>query len=81
MKVWITKYALSRGLFQVDAEMVHSGGVVYAHNGTLFTREWVKTEQEAREVWERARQRKIAALKKQIKKLEAMSCKIERGDS
>ncbi len=72
-KVWITKYALTKGLFQVEAEIVDG---VYASVGMLFTREWVETEEEAREKFEVMRKRKIERLRRATTKICEMQCKF-----
>lgn len=77
-KVWITKYALTKGLFQRDAEIVNG---VYASSRGLFTKSWVDTEEEARAAWEEARRQEVARLKKKIARLEAMPCKFAKVES
>ena len=72
MKVWITKYALSKGLFQINAEVDGK----YAHGPhddyKIFTDEWAKTHEEAVQIADAMRIRRIAALEKQIKKLKTL---------
>lgn len=68
MKVWITKYALTTGVFVMNAEIVDGK---YASGGNVFTIDFVTSETEAKGAFERKRKAKIASLKKQITKLEA----------
>jgi len=76
-KIWVTKYALTEGIFTIYIEHTdidrsislpdeqHFHG--YARKG-----EWHRTEEEAKAKAEEMRIKKIASLKKQIKKLEEM---------
>ena len=77
MKVWITKYALSRGIFEMDAErQSEDGKSVYGkaweqcYHGQGV--EWHKTKAAAIARAKEMRKKKIASLKKQIEKLENM---------
>lgn len=77
MKVFISKYALTTGIFDVyDAEQSGdrmicfkscAGYLQYVHKP-----HWHETKQEAIEKAENMRLKKIASLKKQIEKLEKM---------
>lgn len=73
MKVWITKYALTTGIFTTDVESTFSDGMVkatwpaYYHKG-----EWHKTEKEALERARDMAKRKLASLKNSAKKVEDM---------
>lgn len=73
MKVWITRYALTQGLFQIDAEIVDG---IYASGRTLtgdriFTRDWAKTPEDALAKAHEMRRLRIASLKRSITKLAA----------
>ena len=57
MNVWITKYALTKGIFEMDVESQSEG---------------CKTKAAAIAKAEKMRRKKIASLKKQIEKLESM---------
>jgi hypothetical protein len=76
MKVWITKYALTRGLFEVDAEITGNG---YAHfklggwGGSTATKAWTKTRDEAVTVAKAMRDRKVKALKQQASRLAVLT--------
>lgn len=75
MKVWITKYALTQGIFEAEAEVIEDGTVrvrqefivSYYHKEG---RDWHKTKESAVAKAEEMRKKKIASLKKQIEKLE-----------
>ena len=78
MKVWITKYALTKGIFIEDAEICHdiscdmirtSSGGIYHGNG----REWHITKESAIKQAEEMRRKKIKNLRNQIEKLEKIS--------
>lgn len=76
MKVWITKYALTRGVMQINAMVVPRSSKTYvrgklANGAPIFTREWYGTAGEALRVAEQMRLAKIASLKRQIARLEA----------
>jgi hypothetical protein len=74
MNVFITKYALSQGIIESEARltsianMIDAGKRGYFHKG-----EWFTTREEAEANAEHRRAKKIASLKKQIAKLEALS--------
>ena len=78
MKVWITKYALTRGIYEIEAKVCKSvnsqmiqevGGQysMYYHND-----EWHETKKEAVAYAESMRDKKIASLKKKIKNLKEL---------
>ena len=74
MKVWNSKYALTKGLTAHNAEdcgggMVKIGPLWYLHGEG---KEWHRTKESAVARAEQMRQQKIASLKKQIAKLENM---------
>ncbi len=77
MQVWITKYALSQGIFKSDVEDEGKGTVkevacpfsLYYHGEG---KEWHRTKESAIAKAEEMRREKIADLKKQIEKLEGM---------
>jgi len=76
MKVWVTKYALTQGLFEMNAEIVNRGELhIYAKGKTpmgrnLFTREWTKTREEAVTKAEAMRTARLKQLKAAIKKMQ-----------
>lgn len=75
-KVWVTKYALTRGLYplelEVDEEGYASGGYI-GWNIFLGKSDWKESLEEAMADAEKRRTKKIACLKKQLAKLEAKS--------
>lgn len=77
MNVWITKYALTKGIFEMDVEsQSEDGKSVYGKAWNQCYRgqgvEWCKTKAAAIAKAEKMRRKKIASLKKQIEKLESM---------
>ena len=85
MKVWITKYALTQGIEEIDSnqvkefEMADTGYLCFRRNGKYSfeieiysQKEWYRTKESAIKKAEEMRQNKIASLKKQIEKLERM---------
>ena len=82
MKVWITKYALSDGIEQINSENMKMFGIEggylsfcrYAGSvPEVYSKgNWHKTKEAAIAKAEEMRQKKIASLKKQIEKLEGM---------
>ena len=74
LKVWITKYALTKGLFEMEAEIVDGKYASGKYESIrLFTRDWAHTLAEAVKVAEDMRTRRIASLKKSIVKLERLN--------
>lgn len=79
MKVWITKYALTKGIIEVDGELISSDFVSILNRGLslpthwFYKGDWHSDKQSAIKKAEEMRQKKIESLKKQIKKLEEMS--------
>jgi len=79
MKAWISKYALTQGIFCINAEicldvnkkMIQETGKgiypIYYHKP-----DWYETEQEAKDQAELMRKKKIASLEKQVAKLKEM---------
>lgn len=78
MKVWITKYAMTSGVFTAEGESIgqamcavrpkgHKGFTVYFHGN-----EWHTDEAKAIERFNQMKQKKIASLKKQLAKVEAL---------
>lgn len=83
MKVWITKYALTRGIIGVESKEAYIGGYCVVKenqinkNGRdvcvhLVYGDWDENKESAINKAEEMRKKKIAGLKKQIKKLERM---------
>lgn len=82
MKVWITKYALTTGIFIVDAEKsarAHDGITYRFDGGPLqfaFGKDWWTDELSAKSRAEEMRNRKITSLLNQIKKIETMKIEV-----
>ena len=85
MKVWITKYALTQGIEEIDSnqvkefEMTDTGYLCFRRNGKYSfaieiysQKEWYRTKESAIKKAEEMCQKKIASLKKQIEELEGM---------
>ena len=73
MKVWITKYALTKGIFELKVRSDGGEVVIGAESlSPYYYGEWSKTKQEAVEIAEQMRLEEIAYLKNQIEKLEKM---------
>lgn len=85
MKVWITKYALTKGIEKADGNRCTSSddmiSVVYTHGNwdTIVyyhgknTKEWHTTRESAETRAEAMRLAKIASVKKKLAKLEKLS--------
>jgi len=75
MKVFITKYALTKGILEFEVtekdDMVSVGGN-FLHNFHGEGKEWHRSINEARIRAEQMRLNKISQLKKQIQKLEKL---------
>ena len=83
IEAWMTKYALTDGIWIGEAD-VRDGGAYFClqHGNDSFWvsgTDWHRTEEAAIQRAEEMRVRKIASLRKQIAKLEAMT--FVRGDA
>ena len=77
MRVWVSKYALSEGLFEVDGEVTREGGISYTPpNGGLrqyyYGSDWHATKESAIARAEEMRIRKLKSLNKQIENVTAL---------
>lgn len=83
MKVWITKYALTQGIYECEAEVCENinpdmivvrsdSHSAYYHSEGI---EWHRTKEAALAKAEEMRKKKIESLKNQIAKLEKMDFK------
>jgi hypothetical protein len=78
MKVWVTKYALSKGILEKDVRETNAPGMVAVNNtqyGEFYHvegRDWHRTRAAAETKAEEMRKAKIASLVKQVLKLEKM---------
>lgn len=81
---FVTKYAMAKGVFQVEADEPRTPGYLRGHHPTerwSFDahgdgRQWHRTREAAEARAEQMRQAKIASLKKQIAKLEKMTFEV-----
>ena len=77
MKIWNTKYALTKGILEHDVQE-RSDGMVRIHTDYSYTylhgegKDWHRTFESAQKRAEAMRVAKIASLRKSIKQLEAM---------
>ena len=72
MKVWITKYALTRGIFEMEVKSTsRDGSTVYgnAWDGAYGSRDWYKRKTDAVKRAKEMRKREITRLENKIKKL------------
>lgn len=78
MKVWITKYALTKGIIEADGGLTSSESVSILNRGLplpthwFYKGDWHSDKKSAIKKAEEMRQKKIESLKKQIEKLEGM---------
>ena len=74
MKVWITKYALTEGIVEKEAEKLSTGGIQTVEQYPAFYRgkDWHGTREAAVKRANEMKEIKIHSLKRQIKKLEDM---------
>lgn len=78
MKAWITKYALTSGIFEAEAEAGTPPSVIAVRQPGELTayfhaNDWHKSKEDAIARAEEMRAKKIASLRKSIAKLEVMS--------
>lgn len=78
-RAWITKYALTQGVYEEEVRAVLDCPDMVTDDKTWPSyfhgegRNWCRTREAALEVAEAMRKKRIAALKKQITKLEKMN--------
>lgn len=75
MKIYITKYALTKGIFEVDANIRDSGIAEdrTEHYIAYYSKDsYCKDKQSAIKKADEMRKKKIVSLKKKIEKLEKM---------
>ena len=71
-QVWVSKYALTKGLYEAEVRLCESGGsaITTDHRTYLAKGDWWDTKEKALGKAEVMRKAKIASLTKQIKALE-----------
>lgn len=77
MKVWITKYALSKGIKEKEVEQSDSFPEIVRRKDFYDSyygegKEWHRTKESALAKAEEMRKKRIASLRKQIEKLEKL---------
>ena len=86
MKIWVTKYALSSGVFSTEAKVdeankraqIKRPGDYWAWNA--FGNEFHTTEEAARARFDELKQKKLASLRKQIAKIEALEFTVKESE-
>lgn len=74
MKVYLVKYALTAGIQIVDAERRDDGGWRIANNYLIFReRDCFERFDDAQEEAEKLRNKKLASMRKNIDKLQALN--------
>lgn len=77
MTVYISKYALTTGIYSVEVEGTHTPDMVRAVGARYPTHyhkgQWHETIEEATKKANQMRTRKIASIKKQLAKLETLT--------
>ena len=73
MKAYITKYALTKGIIEIENPEFYENYIVISHIEPIINPvDWFRTKQEAIHRSEEMRVNKIASLMKRIAKLEVM---------
>ena len=79
IRAWVTRYALSDGVYMVEGDVCHGicsdmlkWGVKFGGTATAHGKDWHRTPEEALARAEEMRLAKIESLKKSIKKLEGL---------
>lgn len=77
MKIWITKYALTKGILEKEAEVDDSKRMARVVSGLGWTEyyhrdDWHKTQEAAKAQAEVMRKKKIVSLAGQMAKLQAL---------
>ena len=80
-RAWISKYALTKGVFEIEAEEPEGSPIIYDVNNRYFTvygedRGWHRTPGAALGRAEEMRVAKLKSLDKQLKKLRTMTFKV-----
>lgn len=79
-KIWITKYALTKGITEAEAEISMDGRMAVVRSGTFpayyLLGEWFTTKENAVANANVRLTRKIASVLKQLKKLQALKFEL-----
>lgn len=71
--IWVTKYALTRGIQKFETAQLFADGQVAVVGDTYFRKgEYFLTEQEAKERADTLRKNRIAALLRELERLQAV---------
>ena len=75
MRVWVTKFALTQGVFEIDVVPLENGLVrvvsanpLFWHNDILTAKEYVETEEQVEPRVRELQSLKVAAAKRQLAK-------------
>ncbi len=77
-KIYVTKYALSSGVFTTEAELV--GAYAHGHRGwrdVWGQKEFALTEEQAMKQFDAKVAKRIASLRRQIEKLESLKFTVK----
>lgn len=74
MKVWITAYALTKGIIEVEGEAYGDGTFFRSakYESSFYKPDWHETRESAIARAREMQAKKIASLQKQIKKIEGL---------
>ncbi len=80
-KIWVTKYALTKGIYPVVAHIEDDGYAAHTHGLEPYPSyyaagTWYLTKEEALEKAEEQRLKRIKSLKKQLAKLQKMEIEV-----
>jgi len=79
MNVWITKYALTKGILEIEAELCDSPGMIKDQNNGWNSyyhgegKDWHKSKEAAIERAEYMRQNKLKSIRTKINKLQKLT--------
>lgn len=82
MRAFVTKYALTQGILEVEGELDRDGEYLIWKNAGSWMKQYTHKRdfslslQDALAVAEQARVKKLASLKKQLSKLEVQEIKV-----
>ena len=85
MKVWVTKYALTAGIFTKEAEIFNDdtklccirGDNEYTYDQYFRGKDWHLLEKNVKIRFEEMKRKKIMSLEKQLKKIKALQFEVK----
>ena len=69
MKVWITKYALTQGILEMEANQVGEEIIQTEDGESFYDGEWYKTKEEAQSIAKSMKEVEIKKLENKLRKL------------